>query len=243
MNTGWHLSLPSDYAIGYLGRLVAKTRKPIHLEHSRDASAITLVCGSNGAGKTTLLRTLSGIIPPLAGTAHFNGTALPVNKSSCVCYLPENLEFLSYLTSFQILNRLGGVDSKEFQVLSEQIRLTPPDAIFRNLSKGNRQKVRFLLAYHLISRYDLILLDEPFSGLDIDTRNIALNMLGEKFRAQNGKRLLVCMHTERLPEGWSDSSLGIYNGIIMSGPGFNSVYDAQAWFYKQQPVLAQQSLQ
>ena len=126
--------------------------------------------GPNGAGKTTTIRTLLDHLRPTSGKAYVFGietTVDPVAIHRRLGYLPG--EFLLYdkLTGGQTIeyfaNLRGGVDTAYQRQLIERLDIDPSRK-FKELSKGNKQKIGLVIA--LQHRPDLLILDEPTSGLD-----------------------------------------------------------------------------
>jgi len=126
--------------------------------------------GPNGAGKTTAIRTLLDLIRPTSGKAFVFGidsTVDPVAIHRRVGYLPGEFSLYDRLTGRQTLtyfaNLRGGVDSAYQDALIQRFDLDPTRR-FKELSKGNKQKVGLVAA--LQHRPELLLLDEPTAGLD-----------------------------------------------------------------------------
>ena len=129
--------------------------------------------GPNGAGKTTTLRILLGLLRPDAGRAEIFGRPAHEPEARCsLGFLPENPYFYDYLTAREFLNlsaRLAGVSSsarraRVAQVLVEVGMAGRDDVPLRRCSKGMVQRVG--LAQALVGDPDLLVLDEPMSGLD-----------------------------------------------------------------------------
>jgi len=126
--------------------------------------------GPNGAGKTTTIRTLLDHIRPTSGRALVFGietTADPVAIHRRVGYLPGEFTLYDKLTGGQTIeyfaNLRGGVDATYQAALVERLDIDPSRK-FKELSKGNKQKIGLVVA--LQHRPDLLILDEPTSGLD-----------------------------------------------------------------------------
>jgi ABC-2 type transport system ATP-binding protein len=126
--------------------------------------------GPNGAGKTTTIRTLLDHLRPTSGKAYVFGIETSVDPVAIhrrLGYLPG--EFLLYdrLTGGQTIdyfaNLRGGVDKAYQQQLIQRLDIDPSRK-FKELSKGNKQKIGLVIA--LQHRPDLLILDEPTSGLD-----------------------------------------------------------------------------
>jgi ABC-2 type transport system ATP-binding protein len=126
--------------------------------------------GPNGAGKTTAIRTILDLIRPTSGKAFVFGiesTVDPVAIHRRIGYLPGEFSLYDRLTGSQTLtyfaNLRGGVDAAYQASLIERFDLDPSRR-FKELSKGNKQKVGLVAA--LQHKPELLLLDEPTSGLD-----------------------------------------------------------------------------
>ena len=126
--------------------------------------------GPNGAGKTTTIRTLLDLIRPTSGRALVFGiesTADPVAIHRRVGYIPGEFTLYDRLTGGQTIeyfgNLRGGVDAQYQRSLIERFDIDP-DKRYKELSKGNKQKVGLVIA--LQHRPELLILDEPTSGLD-----------------------------------------------------------------------------
>jgi ABC-2 type transport system ATP-binding protein len=166
------------------------------------------ILGPNGAGKTTMLRTLLGIIEPDEGTRSLLGSNRPITQSRKVGYLPEErglYQSMRAVDTIAFMGALRGMPLKEARargaVLLEEAGLGyAKDRQIRQLSKGMAQTVQLMGT--IVHDPRLIVLDEPFSGLD------ALNQakLEHMIRAQAEKGVTVIFsthviaHAERLCE-------------------------------------------
>jgi ABC-2 type transport system ATP-binding protein len=171
------------------------------------AGSITGILGPNGAGKTTTLRMLLGIIDPDEGERRLLGAADPLSVASQVGYLPEERGLYPGMTAREAIAFMGAL--RGLKLAEGRRRATallaehnlPPDRPIRALSKGMAQLVQLLGT--IVHRPRLIVLDEPFSGLDA----INQQRLEELIRAQaaGGATILfsthVIAHAERLCEG------------------------------------------
>jgi ABC-2 type transport system ATP-binding protein len=126
--------------------------------------------GPNGAGKTTTIRTILDLIRPTSGRALMFGiesSADPVAIHRRVGYIPGEFTLYDRLTAGQTLryfaNLRGGVDPTYQKALIQRFEIDTSRR-FKELSKGNKQKIGLVIA--LQHRPELLILDEPTSGLD-----------------------------------------------------------------------------
>ncbi len=153
--------------------------------------------GTNGAGKTTTIRMILGIIKKDSGEITWNGKAVD-RKSVNFGYLPEErgvypktkiYDQLIYFAELKGMKTQEAKDSinkwaKELKV--EEYMNMPAE----KLSKGNQQKIQFMTA--IIHNPELVVLDEPFSGLDPVNTEILKNIIIDLVR--NGKYVIMSAH-------------------------------------------------
>ena len=131
--------------------------------------------GHNGAGKTTTLKAVSGILDFEAGEIRIDGHSIQKEPMWCkerMAYLPDNPDLYEYLTGIQYLNFIGDVYRVPGKVRTERIgELSEQFGITRSLgdlistySHGMKQKLALISAF--LHKPRLLLLDEPFVGLD-----------------------------------------------------------------------------
>jgi ABC-2 type transport system ATP-binding protein len=172
------------------------------------AGRIYGILGPNGAGKTTTLRMLLGIIDPSSGTRRLLGRDRPLEAASEVGYLPEERGLYPAMTAREAIAFMGalrGLPLKEgrrraSEMLAERGLADWTNRPIRTLSKGMAQTVQLLGT--LVHDPRLIVLDEPFSGLDA----INQEKLEEQIRARAAAGVTVIFsthviaHAERLCE-------------------------------------------
>ncbi|WP_066191911.1 MULTISPECIES: ABC transporter ATP-binding protein [Gracilibacillus] len=128
--------------------------------------------GANGAGKTTTFRMILNLIDQTSGTITWNGKVIDYSKTDDIGYLPEERGLypkLKVKDQLVYLGKLRGMQKKdvENELVHWLDRLKVPhyfDKKVEELSKGNQQKIQFISA--VIHKPKLLILDEPFSGLD-----------------------------------------------------------------------------
>ncbi|WP_277678123.1 ABC transporter ATP-binding protein, partial [Gracilibacillus dipsosauri] len=128
--------------------------------------------GANGAGKTTTFRMILNLIDPSGGSITWNGKEINYNNSDRIGYLPEERGLypkLKVRDQLIYLGKLRGLTkndaSNELKKWLDQLKVPQYlDKKVEELSKGNQQKIQFISA--VIHKPKLLILDEPFSGLD-----------------------------------------------------------------------------
>ncbi len=170
------------------------------------AGAIYGVLGPNGAGKTTTLRMLLGIIDPDGGTRRLLGSADPLGVAGEVGYLPEERGLYPGMRpgeAIAFLGALRGLPLKEGRARAAALLAEhdlPADRPIRTLSKGQAQTVQLLAT--VVHRPRLLVLDEPFSGLDAINQERLERLI--RAQAADGATILfsthVIAHAERLCE-------------------------------------------
>jgi ABC-type multidrug transport system ATPase subunit len=153
--------------------------------------------GHNGSGKTTLIRMLAGMLEPSAGSARIgNHSAGSLPARAALSYLADQPVFyddLSVREHLEYVARLHGVDDWEPRAehLLQAVGLTPrADDLPLTFSRGLRQKAAICLA--LVRPFEVLVVDEPFVGLDAAGREALLALLDEATAA--GSTLVVATH-------------------------------------------------
>jgi ABC-2 type transport system ATP-binding protein len=176
--------------------------------------------GPNGAGKTTTIKMLTGLVLPTGGEAWID--EIPVSDPNCrarLGFLPEGTFFHDYLTGHEFLDFHGALlglpkllRRERIPKLLERVGLAAAgDRQIRRYSKGMRQRVG--LAQALISDPELVILDEPMSGLDPlgrkDVRDVILSLRDE------GKTVFFSSHILEDAEVICDQVAIILSGKIV----------------------------
>jgi ABC-2 type transport system ATP-binding protein len=155
--------------------------------------------GPNGAGKTTTIKMLTGLIAPTSGRATILGRAIPSPEAmGKVGFLPENPYVYPYLTPREFVTlcaRLSGLRDRSLASRVERVLervgiAYAMDRPVRNLSKGMLQRTG--LAAALIHEPELLILDEPMSGLDPVGRKEVRDLIVEEARA--GRTVFFSSH-------------------------------------------------
>ncbi|WP_295767418.1 ABC transporter ATP-binding protein [uncultured Mucilaginibacter sp.] len=186
--------------------------------------------GPNGAGKSTTVKILTGLIPEFEGEVLVNGISMQSNPQEIkklIGYVPENAELYEVLTPMEYLDFIGKLyNMEDEQLYSRASRLLTAFGLGNNkddrmdtFSKGMRQKV--LLISGIIHNPQIIILDEPLSGLDAN----AVIMIKELIMrlSQEGKTIFYCSHVMDVVEKVSDRILLINKGEIIADGTFESL--------------------
>lgn len=128
--------------------------------------------GVNGAGKTTTFRMIMGLLEPNSGTIKLDGKPIDYSVTDKIGFLTEERSLLTKLTVKEQCEYYGALKSmskeqvdKKLDELLKRFEITEyKDKKIKELSKGNQQKIQFITA--ILNDPKLLILDEPFSGLD-----------------------------------------------------------------------------
>jgi len=151
--------------------------------------------GPNGSGKTTLFECLAGLMPADAGTIKSNNKEMvPSRRKEALFYLPDAIfpwaeQTVSWLLNF--FRKLYECSERDTATLVEPLRLEELMKVrIGSLSKGERK--RTLLALGLLTPQPLLMLDEPFDGLDLRQTRDVMTLL--KSHAARGRTLMLSIH-------------------------------------------------
>jgi ABC-2 type transport system ATP-binding protein len=191
------------------------------------AAGVTGLLGPNGAGKTTLLHLVSGLLEPSAGSVRVGGVPAWRHPHMYreVGLVPEREAVHAYLTGreFVALNaRLQGVPDVTGATANAIATVELQDAADRAIgtySKGMRQRVK--LAGALVHEPPVLLLDEPFNGMDPRQRLHMMDLLRDMAAA--GRTILFSSHILEEVERLADAVLVIYAGRLAASGDFRSI--------------------
>jgi ABC-2 type transport system ATP-binding protein len=187
------------------------------------AGEVTGYLGPNGSGKSTTLKMITGLIEPSAGQILFRGEPIERNRIAHrqrLGYVPEEPHIYPHLTGFEYLEMIGQLRSLPERTLAAKI-----DSFLRlfslyadryvpisSYSKGMRQKVLLIAA--LLHNPEIILLDEPFSGLDVNSALVLRNLIGNL--AARGKVVLFSSHELETVERVSSRIVILHKGQVVA---------------------------
>jgi ABC-2 type transport system ATP-binding protein len=157
--------------------------------------------GPNGSGKSTTVKMLTGLLEPTHGEVIYDGQNIHNNLVAFrrrLGYVPEEANLYSYLTGEEYLDMVGTLRampeaqrSAKINSLMELFSLRPHRHVnIGSYSKGMRQRILLIAA--LMDNPDVLILDEPLSGLDV-TSALILKSLLQALSAQ-GKSVFYCSH-------------------------------------------------
>jgi ABC-type nitrate/sulfonate/bicarbonate transport system ATPase subunit len=158
------------------------------------------ILGESGCGKTTLLRTIAGLTKPLSGEVLIDGEQVGKSNRNGIYMLHQNytsFDWLTCLDNILIAKKIQGnvteEDVKNAQQMLEAVKLEKAaDKYPRQLSGGMRQ--RLALARTLFVNPKIILMDEPLSALDGNTRNDMQNLILD-IHERTGNTVLMVTHS------------------------------------------------
>jgi ABC-2 type transport system ATP-binding protein len=187
------------------------------------AGEVTGYLGANGSGKSTTMKMIVGLIAASSGEILFNGIPIqedPIQYKMRIGYVPEEPYLYSHLSGLEYLVMVGQLRNlaarPAAECIDELLRLFgihgDRDVPISSYSKGMKQKV--LLAAALMHNPDLILLDEPFSGLDVGTSLVLRSLIQEL--ATRGKVILFSSHELETVERISSHVVILHKGKIVA---------------------------
>jgi ABC-2 type transport system ATP-binding protein len=199
------------------------------------AGEITGYLGPNGSGKSTTLKMITGLIEPSAGEILYRGVPIQRNRIAYkqhLGYVPEEPQLYPHLTGAEYLEMVGQLRGLPEPALAEKIggflkllslyddRHVP----ISSYSKGMRQKVLLIAA--LLHNPDLILLDEPFSGLDVNSALILRSLIGGL--AARGKVILFSSHELDTVERVSSRIVILHKGRVVANDSIEQLRNLMA---------------
>ena len=199
-----------------LGKSFKKTRVVKDINFKVHKGEIMAVLGPNGAGKSTTIRSIMGIMMPDEGTVVFDNQVEGKVPKQKIGYLPEerglykNVKVMDILLYFAELKDYPLDQAKEraLTYLKKFGLEGKDDVMVDELSKGMGQKVQFIGS--IIHEPELLILDEPFSGLDPVSQETFKQEI--KDLANNGTAILLSSHQMNLVEEMCDRLFMIHRG-------------------------------
>ncbi|MDE1890115.1 MAG: metal ABC transporter ATP-binding protein [Planctomycetota bacterium] len=207
-----------DVAIGYSGHPILND-----ISFSLKAGEFTVLFGPNGSGKTTLFKTILRIIPPIHGTIAYSNGSLPRFG-----YVPQrqSLDEIYPFTAGEVVLMGTFGQAKPFcptpkidriwveHCLKDVGMLELKKQLFSELSGG--QKQRILIARALATRPNVLLLDEPITGVDFAAQKMIMELISQLRKEHQLTIVMVTHEIYSIPK-WTDKIIWINNNKIVLG--------------------------
>jgi ABC-2 type transport system ATP-binding protein len=178
--------------------------------------------GTNGAGKTTTFRMLMGLLEPSKGEVLYNGHKVSYSDTNEIGYMIEERSLLQKLTVKELMLFFGHLKELDTPTILKRLDywlnrfdcVLYKDKKIKELSKGNQQKIQFICS--LINNPKMLILDEPFSGLDpINTSLFAKTI--EDFK-NSGSMVIFSSHQLDYVENFCEKVVVLEKGnVILAG--------------------------
>lgn len=210
--------------------------KPVLKDINLDVYAGQVIgyIGPNGAGKSTTVKIICGLLTDYEGDVKIKGFDVKKNTievKRSIGYIPELAELYDVLTPTEFLEFMGALYGMDEDVCADRIlKMLTAFGLQNNrnqrmdsFSKGMKQKV--LIASGLLHNPDVIVLDEPLSGLDANSVIIIKELISKL--AQDGKTIFYCSHMMDVVEKVSDRIVLIDEGRVIADGTFEELKSQQ----------------
>lgn len=188
--------------------------------------------GPNGAGKTTTIKMLVGLLKPTNGNIYYMGKNIKDNLyeyKKRIGYVPEESEIYPHLSAYDYLLMVGRLRNISEKILEEKIEKfmsffslsEDMHSSISSYSKGMVQKV--LISSALLHNPDILFLDEPLSGLDVETSLIIKDLV--KKLSKEGKIIFYCSHILEVVEKICSRVIIIHKGKIVANDSVENLRD------------------
>lgn len=186
--------------------------------------------GPNGAGKSTTVKVLCGLLTDYTGSVQVKGIEVkndPLAVKKRIGYVPELAELYDVLTPWEYLEFVAMLQGMTADIYTPRIeKMLEGFGLHANMhqrmdsfSKGMRQKV--LLISGILHNPEIIIFDEPLSGLDANSVILVKDLIGKL--AKEGKTIFYCSHMMDVVEKVSDRIVLIANGQVLADDTFEGL--------------------
>ncbi len=193
------------------------------LSFTLDRGGVVGLLGPNGSGKSTTVSIIAGLLEPSGGFVFLDGqdvSRMPLEYKAKVGYVPEESVLYTYLTGPEYLSFVGNLRGIEPRTLRERIHgflalfnLTDDvEAPMSAYSKGMRQKI--LISAALLHNPQVIILDEPNSGLDVTTTLVLRSLV--KTLAAEGRMIVYSSHLLEAIEQVATDVIILHDGRVVA---------------------------
>lgn len=212
-----------------------KTPGIINLSFSIKEGELLGVLGTNGSGKTTTFRLLMNLLDRNEGTITFKGTAIKELPFSQLGYLPEERSIYKDLSVYEQVHFFGKLKQRTNSQIDEHLNYWL-DFLkikqykyhkIRTLSKGNQQKIQLICS--IVHDPLIIVLDEPFSGLDVLNVQLFIRVL-EQLK-KSGKYLLISSHNYDYLDDLCESIILLDKGNVLLNDNLNKLKNNYQEYY------------
>ncbi|MBG6245050.1 iron ABC transporter permease [Candidatus Symbiopectobacterium sp. 'North America'] len=196
---------------------------------SLSGGTICALVGVNGSGKSTLFKSIMGLVKPSSGQVRLNGEAISeALKKNLIAYVPQTEEvdwnFPVLVSDVVMMGRYGKMNflriprQQDRDVINDAMARVSMSALSQRqigeLSGG--QKKRVFLARALAQQGCVLLLDEPFTGVDVKTENAIIDLL--RTLRDEGHLILVATHNLSSVPEFCDSVILVNRTVLAAGP-------------------------
>lgn len=223
--------MSSPIEVQNLTRRFGETVALAGIDWTAPAGAVTGLVGRNGSGKSTLLQIVTGLLLPDGGSCRTLGrpvAELGAGELSRLGYVDQEAELLDWLTVEQHVAYVAAMQPRWDADLEQRLRDAlelEPRKVVGDLSKGMRQRLAVLLA--LAHRPDLLLLDEPVSGIDPTARSLVLELCLERV-IQDGATMVISSHVLHDVEKVVDHILCLDRGRVTADASIDDLKESFA---------------
>lgn len=193
---------------------------------------ITGLVGKNGAGKSTIIKLILGLVRPDAGSITVLGKEpmeLTGQDKQRIGVALSGSGFSTYLDVRDIIKILKKMyvnfDENRFRGECDRLRI-PLNKQIKEFSTGMKAKLRVLVA--LSHKAELLVLDEPTAGLDVEARNRLLNMLRDYLKENEASSILITSHISTDLEGLCDDIYMLHDGKVILHEDTDVILDKYA---------------
>lgn len=170
--------------------------------------------GPNGSGKTTLLKLANGLLTPTRGDIRIGGMPIGTETKAIISYLPDAQYLPDWMTALQLVNMFADFyadfNADKAKYMLDNLGIAP-NKRYKQLSKGNKEKVQLVLA--MSRNAQLYLLDEPIGGVDPAARDYILNTIIGNYSPD--ATILISTHLIRDIEPVLDEAIFLKEGEII----------------------------
>ena len=186
------------------------------------------IAGETGSGKTSLVKMIAGLLQPESGMVLLNGTRvlgadeqlIPGNKK--IAYLSQHFELRNNYRVIELLNMVNEMTPDEAHEIYKICRI---DHLInrwtRELSGGEKQRIS--LAKLLITQPQLLILDEPFSNLDVINKMLMKEVIDDYLKAYKVGCIMVSHHAEEILS-WANKLAILHNGKLVQYGAVKEVF-------------------